>query len=172
MNDVFYYYSRGVENNLISIPSKILYDAADTYKTIVIEGDNCSKTINGIDYKDFECKESEEFRIARFKIIDKKNVLDPFRLKLYQSYHINYQWFNKLQDYFLSQEFILSLKQINELRASGKSVSTRENQFNYLKNQILQTEIPSENTDMGIWKNLILKCKEIQNEFRTNNKKD
>ncbi len=170
MNDKYYYYSE-VRDGWLSIPSKLLYSLWDKSYSIVLEGEGVSREVLTKDYKGFEC--SEDYRIAMFKIGEKRNTLDPFRLKLLKDYRLHNEWFNIFYDYWKSEEFIVILSKISELRKSQDIIPSKENQFNFLKDRIKDTIIPESPTNIGIevWSPFIEKCKKIQEEHILNKKK-
>lgn len=173
MNDKYYYYSK-LEEGWLTIPSKLLYSLWDVSNTVVIEGDGVSREVLTGDYKGFECKEDEDYRIARFKIGQKSNQLDSFRLKLLKDYKIHHEWFNILYSYWKSEEFILILTKISELRKSNPSISpSREDQFNFLKERIISSVIRDDITDVGvdIWKPFVAKLRQIQEDKISKHKK-
>lgn len=157
----YFIYSK-LEDNYLSIPSKLLYNVWDQHKQVIIESNNGSRTVETLDYKGYEC--TDDYRIAKFKMLDKDHVLDPFRLKLLIDYQIHHEWFNSLQNIWTSDVFIVPLKKVAALRQQKPITPSKEDQFNFLKNKIEHTVIPQVITsDSGnIWDDFLSRCKQIQ----------
>lgn len=160
-----WYHPSEIENKeWVSIPSKKLYSLWDSGYELIIEGNKgISRKVLTKDYTGFTC--SDDYQVAKFKATDKKNTLDEYHLKLLFDYQVHPDFFNPLFDVWKSEEFILSLKQANELRASDNSLPLKENQFNFLKNRPDQCIFPPENYMKGVFKDFINKCKKVQDEF-------
>lgn len=148
MKNKYFYYSE-LENGYLSIPSKLLYSLWDKKKEIVIEGENCSRTVLTGDYKGFIC--TDDYRVAKFKIDAKNNVLDAFRMKLFTKYSLHHEWMNSLFDIFTSKIFISPLKQLQ-----GKEIN-----FSYLTTSINESAIPEND---GVWDNFLNECITIKNK--------
>lgn len=157
----YFIYSK-LEDNYLTIPTKLLYSLWDKHQQVVIESDNGSRTVETLDYKGYEC--TEDYRVAKFKMKDKEHVLDTFRLKLLVDYKIHHEWFNSLQNVWTSDVFILPLRKTAALRQEKAITPSKEDQFNFLKNKIEHTVIPQIITsDSGsIWDDFLSRCKQIQ----------
>lgn len=161
-----WYHPSEIENKeWVSIPTKLLYTLWDDGYSLIIEGNKgISRKVVTKDYSGYTC--SDDYRVAKFKAINKNNVLDEYHLKLLFDYQIHPQFFNHLFDVWKSQEFILALKSANNLRENNPNFPSKELQFNFLKNRPDQVIFPDEKYMNGVFNSFINKCKQVKENYK------